>query len=243
MAAVTLRNVSKSFSEKAAVKSIDLDVDGGEILAVVGPSGSGKTTLLRLMSLLIYPSAGSIFIQGVDAGGDDRHRRTLRRCMGVVFQHPALFDTTVFNNVALGLKIRGYHKGEIRDMVYRMLDLMELSGLDHRRVNTLSGGEAQRVALARALVTEPEILLLDEPTANLDPKNVEIIEDIVSQTNAESKTTVILATHNLNQARRLAHRVAILLGGELVEVGEAAQIFEGPKDERTEAFIGGKMVW
>lgn len=238
-----MKGVYKSFTDKAAVRDVDLDVDEGEILAVVGPSGSGKTTLLRIVSLLIHPDGGKIFIQGVDAAGNDRHRRALRRRMSVVFQYPALFDTTVYNNVASGLKIRVYPDREIKDRVYRILRLLELSELNHRRVNTLSGGEAQRVALARALVTEPKIILLDEPTANLDPKNVEIIEDMVRKTNIESKTTVMLATHNLNQAKRLAHRVAVLLEGELVEVGETSQIFKDPKDRRTEAFLAGKMVW
>ena len=240
---ITLKNVSKVFSQKAAVKDVSLDVKTGEVLAIIGPSGSGKTTVLKLMALLLYPDKGSILIQGVDTDGNERQRRTLRRSMSVVFQYPALFDTTVLKNATMGLTIRDNPKRESEEQARRMLDLLQLSGLDKRTAKTLSGGEAQRVALARALVTEPKILLLDEATANLDPRNVNIIEDMVKKTNTESGTTVILATHNLNQARRLAHKAAFMLEGGLVEVGEAERIFEDPQDERTRDFIAGRMIW
>jgi tungstate transport system ATP-binding protein len=243
MSAVTISDISKTFDGKFAVKEINLDLREGEVLGIVGPSGSGKTTLLRLVSLLIHPDSGSITIQGVDAKGNEEHRRRLRTQTAMVFQYSALFDTSIFNNVALGLKIRRFDKREIKTRVRDMLGLVKLSGLEKRRANTLSGGEAQRVALARALVVQPKVLLLDEATANLDPKNVEIIEGLVRRANVESKTSVIVATHNLNQARRLATRIAFLLDGDLVEVGDTTEIYENPKDERTAAFMAGRMVW
>lgn len=246
MKLLELKDISKSFLEKTALKKISLTVDEGEILAVIGPSGSGKTTLLRLMDLLIYPSSGSIVFDGVNTDVDEKHRRVLRRRMGMVFQQPNLFNATVFNNVALGLNIRDYPQIEVKEKVHRILAEVGLSTLENRRVNNLSGGEAQRVALARALVIEPKLLLLDEPTANLDPKNVSIIEDMVARV-ATSKilprVTVVLATHNLNQARRLAHRVAFLLEGELIEEGGVREVFGQPRDDRTAAYIGGRMIY
>ena len=243
MSVVIVRGISKTFDGKVAVKEVSLDLREGEVLGIVGPSGSGKTTLLRLISLLIRQDSGSIMIQGVDTEGSEEHRRRLRKQTAMVFQYSALFDTSIFNNVALGLKIRGFGEKEIETRVRDILGLVKLSGLEKRRANTLSGGEAQRVALARALVVQPKVLLLDEATANLDPKNVEIIEGLVTRANVESKTSIIIATHNLNQARRLTNRTAFLLDGEQVEVGDTAEIYENPKDERTAAFMAGRMVW
>ena len=238
-----LENVCRSFSGRMALRNASLSVNKGEILAIIGPSGAGKTTLLRLVNLLIQPTSGLILFNDVNTSGDDKHQRSLRRQMSLVLQYPALFDTTVFNNVALGLKIRGCPETVIKEKVDNMLAVVGLSGFEKRIVKTLSGGEAQRIALARALVTEPKLLLLDEPTSNLDPKNVSIIEDIVRAANTKSQVTVVLATHNLNQAKRLAQRVAFILDGEIVEEGSSKEIFEQPKDERTATYVDGRMIY
>jgi len=238
-----LENVCRSFSGRMALRNASLSVNKGEILAIIGPSGAGKTTLLRLVNLLIQPTSGLILFNDVNTSGDDKHQRSLRRQMSLVLQYPALFDTTVFNNVALGLKIRGCPETVIKEKVDNMLAVVGLSGFEKRMVKTLSGGEAQRIALARALVTEPKLLLLDEPTSNLDPKNVSIIEDIVRAANTKSQVTVVLATHNLNQAKRLAQRVAFILDGEIVEEGASKEIFEQPKDERTATYVDGRMIY
>jgi len=238
-----LENVCRSFSGRMALRNASLSVNKGEILAIIGPSGAGKTTLLRLVNLLIQPTSGLILFNDVNTSGDDKHQRSLRRQMSLVLQYPALFDTTVFNNVALGLKIRGCPETVIKEKVDNMLAVVGLSGFEKRIVKTLSGGEAQRIALARALVTEPKLLLLDEPTSNLDPKNVSIIEDVVRVANTKSQVTVVLATHNLNQAKRLAQRVAFILDGEIVEEGSSKEIFEQPKDERTATYVDGRMIY
>ena len=238
-----LENVCRSFSGRMALRNASLSVNKGEILAIIGPSGAGKTTLLRLVNLLIQPTSGLILFNDVNTSGDDKHQRSLRRQMSLVLQYPALFDTTVFNNVALGLKIRGCPETVIKEKVDNMLAVVGLSGFEKRIVKTLSGGEAQRIALARALVTEPKLLLLDEPTSNLDPKNVSIIEDVVRVANTKSQVTVVLATHNLNQAKRLAQRVAFILDGEIVEEGASKEIFEQPKDERTATYVDGRMIY
>ena len=238
-----LENVCRSFSGRMALRNASLSVNKGEILAIIGPSGAGKTTLLRLVNLLIQPTRGLILFNDINTSGDDKHQRSLRRQMSLVLQYPALFDTTVFNNVALGLKIRGCPETVIKEKVDNMLAVVGLSGFEKRMVKTLSGGEAQRIALARALVTEPKLLLLDEPTSNLDPKNVSIIEDVVRVANTKSQVTVVLATHNLNQAKRLAQRVAFILDGEIVEEGSSKEIFEQPKDERTATYVDGRMIY
>jgi tungstate transport system ATP-binding protein len=159
----------------------------------------------------------------------------------MVFQEPVLLSTTVERNVAYGLSIRGE-----RDAHRRVGEALEQVGLKHlarAQARTLSGGEAQRVALARAMVIKPEVLLLDEPTANLDPYNVALIEGLISALSRERGTTMVLVTHNVFQARRLAHRAMLLLEGKKIEVGEVAQVFTNPADPRTAAFTRGEMVY
>ena len=238
-----VRNVSKSFGESRALKEVSLNVRQGEILSIIGPSGAGKTTLLKLMNLLLYPDQGKIFFEGIDTEGDDQHRRMLRRKMGMVFQHPVLFDTSVFENVSIGLWIRNFPKREINVKVKEALEYVGLIGFDRRKAATLSAGEAQRVSLARTLVLEPKLLLLDEPTSNLDPANTAQIEKIITRVNTEMRITVVLATHNLLQAKRLSNRAALLWNGELIEFGETREVFENPRDERTAFYLSGKMVY
>jgi tungstate transport system ATP-binding protein len=147
----------------------------------------------------------------------------------------------VRDNVRYGLRLRG--RRDTDEAVERALEQVGLSGLSRQQARSLSGGEAQRVALARAMILRPDVLLLDEPTANLDPFNVGLIEKIISRVNQSEKTTMVLVTHNIFQARRLAHRVAFLMDGELVEIAGAASFFEAPEDARTKAFVAGDMVY
>jgi tungstate transport system ATP-binding protein len=158
-----------------------------------------------------------------------------------VFQQPHLLNRTVAANVGYGLRLRNNPNSHAR--VDAALEQVGLQHIANQRARTLSGGEAQRAALARALVIEPDVLLLDEPTANLDPYNVGLIEKIIVQSNRERKTTVVLVTHNIFQAKRLAQRVALLLDGRIVEIGDVHPFFESPGDPRTAAFIGGEMVY
>ena len=159
----------------------------------------------------------------------------------MVFQNPHLLRRSVRDNVTYGLDLRGKNNG--RDEVARMLAGLGLEELTDAKAHTLSGGEAQRVALARALVLKPDVLLLDEPTANLDPYNIKLIEKIVRQTNHEDGTTVVMVTHNVFQARRLADRVGLLLSGGLVEVAETEAFFTKPRRSKTDAFVRGDMIY
>jgi tungstate transport system ATP-binding protein len=158
-----------------------------------------------------------------------------------VFQRPALFNDTVAANVAYGLGLRGLPGG--KDHVNAILARLGLERLAHARARTLSGGEMQRAALARALLIRPRVLLLDEPTANLDPYNVGLIEEVVREANQQQGTTVVLVTHNVFQARRLAQRAALLLNGQIVETAAAPAFFDDPADARTRAFVNGEMIY
>jgi tungstate transport system ATP-binding protein len=158
--------------------------------------------------------------------------------MGMVFQKPAVMNTTVEENVAFGLKFRGVAQAERAGRVRTALDLVGLSHLAGRKATTLSGGEMQRVAVARALVTEPEVLLLDEPTANLDPVSSEVIEELILRVNHERGTTVVMATHDMIQGQRLADRIGVIMNGRLVQVGSSTEIFYQPKGMEIARFVG-----
>jgi len=173
--------------------------------------------------------------------GDHAPPLALQREVTTVFQRPILLNRRVDANVAYGLRLRG--RNDVAERVQRALDEVGLAALAHQKARTLSGGEAQRVALARALVIEPRVLLLDEPTANLDPYNVGLIEEIARRLNAEHGTTIILVTHNVFQAHRLANRVGLLLDARLIELAETQAFFDAPRDARTRAFVRGEMVY
>jgi tungstate transport system ATP-binding protein len=164
-----------------------------------------------------------------------------RRKVTTVFQKPMLLERSVWDNVSYGLRLRGTNHSKER--IQASLEEVGLSHLSHQRARTLSGGEAQRVALARAMVLNPDVLLLDEPTANLDPYNVGLIEGIIRRINDQHGTTLVLVTHNIFQAKRLASRTGFLLDGKVVEIAETGQFFESPTDPRTAAFVRGDMVY
>jgi len=225
MAFLEVRSLSKNIGPAEILKGIDLTVERGEILGLIGPTGSGKTTLLRLVNLLDEPSTGSILFDGREVSGrPEREKLSARRRMAMVFQKPVMFKARVAENVSFGLKMRGRDDAEgMRDRVKEALAAVGLSGYESRDANTLSGGETQRIALARAIILQPELLLLDEPTANLDPRSAASIDSLL-QSLAGSRTAVILATHNMQQCHKLADRVAVLQAGRLVAVGKSDEI-------------------
>jgi tungstate transport system ATP-binding protein len=236
-----LENVTKAYEGRCVLHVGDLAIHRGEVLALVGPSGAGKSTLLRLLNFLEPPTTGRIGFMDQKFSANQQPSVSLRRCVTTVFQRPILLNRSVRDNVAYGLRLRG--RRDTTSLVEATLERVGLRDLVSRRARTLSGGEAQRVALARAMVLEPEVLLLDEPTANLDPYNVGLIEEIIQTLNRERAITLVLVTHNIFQARRLAHRTALLLEGQVVEVADADTFFESPCDPRTAAFVRGEMVY
>ncbi len=236
-----IENVSKNFGDKKVLQNINLSIIRGEIFVFMGPSGVGKTTMLRLLDFLEIPTTGKItFYRN---GRAIIQKINIMRSMSMLFQRPAIFNTTVFRNVAYGLTIRGLDVKIIEDKVKEALLLVGLSGYEKQKAFTLSGGEAQRMAFARAIVYKPDVLLLDEPTANLDPTNVVKIENIIKRIKNEFGTTIVMASHNIYQVRRIADRVGILLNGELIEVNSKDKIFEYPDDARSHQFISGEYIY
>ena len=241
---LNIRSLSKRYNDTWALRAIDLEVKKGEVFGIIGPSGAGKTTLLRLIATLERPSEGTIQFDGVELNGlSEKEILMIRRRMGFVFQNPTVFKRSVYENVAYGLRIRGERGISLSKRVKEALHLVGLLELESRKATTLSGGEAQRLALIRTTIIEPELLLLDEPTANLDPANVSLIEDAISEIVKTQGTTIVIATHNMFQVERLADRVGFLFDGELVEVSEKDQLFKDPKNERTRSFVRGEMIY
>jgi tungstate transport system ATP-binding protein len=238
--AYQLTNLSKPYAGRLVLNIDHLEIHPGEILAVIGPSGAGKSTLLRMLNFLESPDSGKVYFQGQPVNYQ-KVPLEFRRTVTTVFQNPALLSGNVGSNLQFGLRLRGLKDGH-RD-VDEMLERLGLTSLRRSPAHTLSGGEAQRVALARALILKPSVLLLDEPTANLDPYNVEMIESVIRGINQTHQTTIVLVTHNIFQARRLADRVALLLNGEIVETADTQTFYENPCDSRTRGFIRGEMVW
>ncbi len=237
-----IRDLSQTYQGRTVLQVEQLDIYAGEILAVVGPSGSGKSTLLRQLNFLEQPTGGYLTFENSRLNGTIPPLN-VRRKVTTVFQQPVLLNRSVAANVAYGLQVRGEPKKVIDRAVTEALARVGLSKLAAESARTLSGGEAQRVALARALVIRPTVLLLDEPTANLDPYNVKLIEEIAAQVNREWGTTLVLVTHNIFQAKRLAHRTALLLDGRLIEIAATPTFFHSPTDARTAAFVAGEMVY
>jgi len=238
-----INDLQKNYQGKKVLEIENLQLAKGKIYGIIGPSGGGKSTLLRLLNLLEKPDQGEIYYQGNLVEEDEKQRLAYRRTMAMVFQQSVLFNTTVYKNVAYGLGIRGQRGEAVKKKVAQALDLVEMEGYEKRQAITLSGGEAQRVALARTMVLEPEVLLLDEPTASLDPYNTGVVEKLVRHLNEEKGTTMVWVTHNMFQAKRLAHETLFLYENRIVEQKATEEFFQSPSDPKTQAFIEGKMIY
>ncbi len=234
----SLRGVRRQLGESFRLRIDELTICRNEVFVLLGPTGAGKTTLLRLLTGLEHPDEGAIRFENALLGRGAA--LALLRRIAMVHQRPIPVHGSVEINVGYGLRVRGTLPSS---KVRKMLDRLELGRLARPDARSLSGGQTQLVALARALVLEPEVLLLDEPTANLDPAHVALVEKVIAEMQAEQQSTVVWATHNLFQARRVGKRVALLLNGEIAEVGATQAFFENPADPRTAAFVQGKMVY
>ncbi len=240
-------SLSIRFGEKEAVKEVSLQVNAGQVLALIGPSGCGKTTLLRSMNKLVdlTPTArrtGRILLDGEDIDLFDDTQ--LRRRVGMLFQQPNPFPMSIFDNIAYGLRERGSKRPRKKELEPVVVDALERAGLwdevgdnlDHPALS-LSGGQQQRLCIARSLAVTPEVLLLDEPCSALDPISTAIIEETVVQ--LKDEMAIVIVTHNLQQAERVADQVAFMYLGDLVEYGSAVQIFNDPMAERTKDYVRG----
>lgn len=240
---IRFEDVFMNFGEKEVLKEVSFTINRGEIFTFIGPSGSGKTTVLRLIDMLERPTTGGIFIEGTDVSSiRDRDRITVRRKMSMVFQKPSPLRGTVFDNVAVGLRFRHIAEEEIRARVPEALDLVGLGEYQERKATTLSGGEMQRVAIARAIATKPDILLLDEPTANLDPVSTEKIESLVSALQKRFGITVVLSTHDMVQGQRLADRMAVMIDGRIGQIGTSKEIFYQPMNRAVAHMVGVENI-
>jgi tungstate transport system ATP-binding protein len=218
-----LKNVTKIFGNKKALDGVNLQIYEGERLALLGPNGSGKTTILRILAFIENPTEGEVNFQGETV--NFKNTEKMRMHSTLVFQKTILFDTSVYNNIAYGLKVRKIPKDARNEEIKKVLRLVKLEGFEKRPARKLSGGEQQRVAIARALALKTKLLLLDEPTANLDPKNASIVEEVIATVNREYRMTIVMATHNMFQAKSLPQRIALMSDGKVTEVGTPSEIF------------------
>ncbi|MFT9256832.1 MAG: ABC transporter ATP-binding protein [Acetobacter sp.] len=234
---LTIRNLRKTYPGSAvpAVADATLTLERGRMLTLLGPSGCGKTTLLRMLAGLTLPESGLILVGGRSMIGVPLHKRN----MGMVFQSYALFPhLDVARNIAFGLEVRGLNDAARRKRVGDMIDLMHLGGLERRRVADLSGGQRQRVALARALAIEPDILLLDEPLANLDVKLRSIMRDEIRTLQRRLGMTSVFVTHDQEEALSIADVVAVMSGGHIRQIGTPVEIYDRPASRFVASFVG-----
>lgn len=218
----------------------EITVQNGEVLAVIGPNGAGKSTLLLTLARLLKTVAGKVTYDGEAFEAIDA--LAYRRKIGLVLQEPLLLDTSVFNNVATGLRFRGLAKDELNEQVNTWLERLGIAHLAKRPARTLSGGEAQRASLARAFALQPELLLLDEPFSALDsPTRTQLQADLQALLKNTKVTTVII-THDLDEALLLGQRVAVLIDGQLRQIGTPEEVFSMPVDEQVAAFVGVETV-
>jgi len=237
MSLIETVDLCQQYDGRDILKNINLKVDKGEVLALIGPTGAGKTTLLRLIDLLEMPTSGKIYFAGRDATRSKKARFEMRRRMAFVIQKPIVFNASIYDNIACGLRWRGAEKSSLRQKVSRILEMIDLSAHQNRNARTLSGGEAQRVAIARAIVIEPEVLLLDEPTANLDPLSAAKTEELIISIIHQYGTTIIMATHDMSQGQRLANRIGVLMNGEILQTGDPIEVFTSPRSREVAEFV------
>ncbi|HDY66983.1 MAG TPA: ABC transporter ATP-binding protein [Candidatus Scalindua sp.] len=232
---VYLKNLCKRFGNLEAVNDLTLEVHKGEFLTLLGPSGSGKTTTLRMIGGFETPTGGEVYIRGQLANEKPPNKRATR----TVFQDLALFPhMTVGKNIEYGLSFQGFNKKERETKALKILELVDLRGLYKRKVTTLSGGQKQRIALARALVTQPPILLLDEPLGALDEKLRERMQGELKNLHKRLGITFITVTHNQEEALTMSDRIAIINNGRLEQVATPRELYENPKTEFVADFIG-----
>ncbi|MFC2005756.1 ABC transporter ATP-binding protein [Chloroflexota bacterium] len=242
MSLIETVDLCQKYGERDILKNINIRVERGEVFALIGPTGAGKTTLVRLIDLIDAPAAGKIYFDGVDTAKSARERLEVRRRMAFVLQKPIVFNMSVYDNIAYGLKWRGVGKGDIHKKVSSILEIVELADYKNRNARTLSGGEVQRVAIARAIAIEPEILLLDEPTANLDPNSASRIEELITGIIQRQATTIIMATHDMSQGQQLADRIGVLVNGEIIQTGNSSDVFTFPRNREVAEFVGVENI-
>jgi phosphate transport system ATP-binding protein len=246
---VNVTGLNAYYGKQHAVKNIDIAFPANEVTAIIGPSGSGKSTVVRCINRMHEEIAGaraegSVTLDELDVYATGVDLTAVRRMIGMVFQKPNPFPTmSIFDNVAAGLRLTGTKSDNLRERVHRSLRSVGLWGEVKNRLNEpgigLSGGQQQRLCIARAVAVEPEVILMDEPCSALDPIATLKVEELIDE--LKSRYTIVIVTHNMQQAARVADSTVFMLDGEVIEHAPTNEIFTRPKDERTERYVTGKF--
>lgn len=229
------REISMTKGHKPILQSIDFHLFPGECIGLIGPNGSGKSSLLKILAFLETPTSGSLYFQGQSVPRNVP--LPIRRRIALVFQEPLLLNTRVFENVAIGLKIRGLSKGKIHERVDYWLEQFGVLHLSKQSARSLSGGESQRVSLARAFALEPDVLFLDEPFSSLDAPTKESLRINLAQVFKVTQTTTVLVSHDFKDIVHLTNRALILLNGRIVAEGSPSELLKGSQNEEVERFL------
>ena len=234
---IELKDVQKSFGKNEVLKGINLQIDKGEVVVIIGPSGSGKSTVLRTMNYLEEPTSGHVIVDGMDLS-DKNKLNAVRTEVGMVFQNFNLFPhMTVLDNLTLApVNVRKTDKKEAQDIAMKLLERVGLADKAQMYPDSLSGGQKQRVAIARALAMKPKVMLFDEPTSALDPEMVREVLDVMKSL-ADEGMTMVIVTHEMGFAKEVADRVLFVDGGQILEDGTPAQVFDAPSSDRTKLFL------
>ena len=234
---IELKDVRKSFGKNEVLKGINLQIDKGEVVVIIGPSGSGKSTVLRTMNYLEEPTSGHVIVDGMDLS-DKNKLNDVRTEVGMVFQNFNLFPhMTVLDNLILApVNVRKTDKKEAQDIAMKLLERVGLADKAQMYPDSLSGGQKQRVAIARALAMKPKVMLFDEPTSALDPEMVREVLDVMKSL-ADEGMTMVIVTHEMGFAKEVADRVLFVDGGQILEDGTPAQVFDAPSSDRTKLFL------
>ena len=234
---IELKDVRKSFGKNEVLKGINLRIEKGEVVVIIGPSGSGKSTVLRTMNYLEEPTSGHVIVDNMDLS-DKNKLNAVRTEVGMVFQNFNLFPhMTVLDNLILApVNVRKTDKKEAQDIAMKLLERVGLADKAQMYPDSLSGGQKQRVAIARALAMKPKVMLFDEPTSALDPEMVREVLDVMKSL-ADEGMTMVIVTHEMGFAKEVADRVLFVDGGQILEDGTPAQVFDAPSSDRTKLFL------
>lgn len=230
---ITSKDISLQINERTILDNITFEFGQGKIYGIIGPNGAGKSSFLKIITGFVNPTSGNVYFENKVISEPQQN-------IAVVWQKPYMLRTTVYKNIAYGLKIRGLKKDEIKEKVNEVVEIFELNNIINQRAVSLSGGEMAKVAIARAVATSPELLILDEPTASLDPKNILDIEKIIVNLKQRYNMTIILVTHNMFQAKRIADETLFFHSGRLIEAQTTTKLFANPLNILTEEFISGE---
>ncbi len=236
---ISLKDITVSYDGEQVLKGFCLDIRDGEFLTLLGPSGCGKTTVLRTIGGFIRPDAGEVFFNGKNITALPPHKREVN----TIFQKYALFPhLNVYDNIAVGMRLKGKSEGEVKDAVHKMLALVNLSGYAHRGIGQLSGGQQQRVAMARALANEPKVLLLDEPLSALDLKLRKDMQVELKKLQQQTGITFVFVTHDQEEALSMSDRVVVMDGGDIQQIGSPTDIYNEPENAFVADFIGESNI-